>query len=689
MAVSAADGQMRSGAHGLYEGDRRVLSRLVLTVDGEEPEPLRGQLVGTSQARFASVVRTVGEDRPDPPVVVDRRRAVHPPAPRQAPGTTPGQAPPARPLERVRVLNAGRVPVGFDVTVEAACDLVDVADVKAGRSADPLAAAGTADGLAWELGRNRVALLASPPPELVDARSGRLGWTVALEPGERWEVELATVVSIAGEGEASPVRAVASGGAIWAEPEVDCDDARLTELVGRSLADLAGLRLSDPEEPEDQFLAAGAPWFLTLFGRDAIWAARMLLPLGTTLAAGTLRALARRQGVADDPVTIEAPGKILHELRAAVGGGGGEARLPPRYYGTVDATPLFVTLLAEAWRWGMAEAEVAALVPNAERALAWLRDSADPDGDGFVEYIPDHAGLANQGWKDSDEGVQSAAGVLAAPPIALCEAQAYAYQAARNGADLLDAFGRPGAAWWRAWAADLRERFAKRYWVEDADGPYLAIALDAAKQPVDGVASNMGHVLGTGILDADGAAAVARRLGSADMDCGYGLRTLGARSARYNPLGYHVGCVWPHDTAIAIDALARTGHGDVAVRLARGLVDAAQWFDYRLPELFGGEQRAPGVGPLPYPAACRPQAWSAASAVLVLTSLLGLVADVPEGRLLVAPPRPAPYRRLAVRGLRVGGGRLDVRLLDGAVAVDAPPGLLVDTREPGTVAVSG
>ena len=301
MAVSAADGQMRSGLHGLYEGDRRVLSRLVLQVDGEEPEPLRGQLVGTSEARFAAVVRTVGEDRPDPPVIVDRRRAIHPPTPGPA---AEAAARPARLLELVRVRNAGRVPVEFDVTVEAACDLADITDVKAGRSAEPLAAgeAGEAagGGLAWELGRNRVALLASPPPELVDARAGRLRWALALEPGESWEVELSTVVSIGGAGEAPPVLAVATGGPIWAEPEVDCDDARLAELVGRSLADLAGLRLADPERPEDQFLAAGAPWFLTLFGRDAIWAARMLLPLGTALAAGTLRALARRQGVADD-----------------------------------------------------------------------------------------------------------------------------------------------------------------------------------------------------------------------------------------------------------------------------------------------------------------------------------------------------------------------------------------------------
>jgi glycogen debranching enzyme len=192
----------------------------------------------------------------------------------------------------------------------------------------------------------------------------------------------------------------------------------------------------------------------------------------------------------------------------------------------------------------------------------------------------------------------------------------------------------------------------------------------------------MGHVLASGLLDVDGAAAVARRLGSADLDSGYGLRTFGARSARFNPLGYHVGSVWPHDAAIAIHGLARNGHGGVALRLANGLIDAAPWFDYRLPELFDGEQRQPGIGPLPYPASCRPQAWSAAAAILIVSSLLGLSADVPGGRVAVAPVAPAPYRRLEARGLRVAGGRLDVRLVDGVVEATAPPGLTVEASYP-------
>jgi glycogen debranching enzyme len=663
MAVSGTDGQMRSGLHGLYEGDRRVLSRLLLTVDGEEPELLRGQLVGTSGARFAAVVRTVGEELPDPALIIDRRRDL-----RAEQG--------ASTFERVRLHNAGRVPVEFDVVLEVACDFIDIIDVKSGHDAEPVPPQPSADGLTWSLAANRAALLASPPPDRIEAPAGRLHWTVALQPGQTWLMELSAKASI---GEGSPMRAAPAGDPIWVRPEVDCDDTRLAQLVGRSLDDLAGLRLADPEQPDDQFLAAGAPWFLTLFGRDAIWAARMLLPLGTVLAAGTLRALARRQGVTHDPVTTEQPGKILHELRAEVASGAA-VRLPPRYYGTVDATPLFITLLAEAWRWGLAEAEVAALLPHAQRALAWLRDSGDPDGDGFIEYVPSGSGLANQGWKDSHDGVQSAGGVLADPPIALCEAQAYAYQAARNGADLLDAFNLPGGTAWREWAADLRSRFNRRYWVEDADGPYLAIALDAAKRPVDGLASNMGHVLGTGILDAEGAAAVARRLGSPDMDSGYGLRTFGARSARYNPLGYHVGSIWPHDTAIAVDGLARSGHRDVAIRLARGLIDAAQWFDYRLPELFSGEQRIQGVAPLPYPAACRPQAWSAASAILILTSLLGLEPNAPSGRLVVAKPHPMPYRRLTAENLRIAQARLDIRLLDGTLEVAAPPTLQVEIR---------
>jgi glycogen debranching enzyme len=385
-----------------------------------------------------------------------------------------------------------------------------------------------------------------------------------------------------------------------------------------------------------------------------------LLPVGTDLAASTLRTLARRQGSARAPERDEEPGKILHEVRPAELGAA--LSFAPVYYGTVDATPLWVNLLADAWRWGMPVDEVEALLPNLERALAWMRDDGDSDGDGFLEYVPHTShGLSNQGWKDSHDSVQWRDGALARSPIALCEVQGYAHEAAVNGADLLDAFGRPGADEWREWAARLSKRFREAFWVESGGERYPAIALDRDKRRVDTVSSNIGHLLATGILDDEESAAVAARLSQADMDSGWGLRTMTAQSPRFNALSYHGGSVWPHDTAITILGLALTGHDELAANLARGLVAAAEKFDFRLPELFGGQPRDGGVGPTPYPAACRPQAWAAAAALGVLSSALGLRPDAPAGQLVVRPMRSAPFGALDVDGLVVAGSPIRVR----------------------------
>ncbi|WP_281196638.1 amylo-alpha-1,6-glucosidase, partial [Streptomyces lushanensis] len=436
--------------------------------------------------------------------------------------------------------------------------------------------------------------------------------------------------------------------------------------------------------PEDQFLAAGAPWFLTLFGRDSLWAARMLLPLGTGLAAGTLRTLARRQGTASDPQTLEQPGKILHEVRRAAQEFHDGFALPPSYYGTVDATPLWVTLLHDSWRWGLAPEQVEQLLPNAESALAWMRDHGDADGDGFLKYIDlTGRGLANQGWKDSGDAIRHRDGRLARAPIALCEVQAYAYEAARGGAALLRAFGRPGADEWEEWAERLRDRFRAHFWVEDERGPYPAVALDRDGKPVDSVTSGFGHLLGTGLLDQEESALLAARLGSADLDSGHGLRTLSSDSVGYNPYGYHIGSIWPHDTAIAVHGLVRAGFPDEAASLSAGLLTASAGFEARLPELFAGHGAASDAWPAPYPASCRPQAWAAASSVLVLQSVLGLSADVPGGTLTVAPGFAEAYRPLAVTGLDVAGGRLDISVdADGTAHIEAPAGLEVRRAYP-------
>ncbi|MGH3487929.1 MAG: amylo-alpha-1,6-glucosidase, partial [Actinopolymorphaceae bacterium] len=461
------------------------------------------------------------------------------------------------------------------------------------------------------------------------------------------------------------------------EPVTVAGPAALTRLVDQSVADLAGLGLADLQTPDDAFLAAGSPWFFTLFGRDSLWAARLTLPLGTDLARGTLRTLARRQGTRHDVDTAEAPGKILHEVRmeqASVGS------LPPVYFGTVDATALWICLLHDAWRWGLDAAAVAELLDPLEAALGWLRTDADADGDGFLEYIDESGrGLANQGWKDSGDSIQFPDGTIAEAPIALCEAQAYAYEAAIAGARLLEALGRPGSDRMREWAAGLRERFRTTFWAADARGAFPALALDGAKRPVATATSNLGHLLGTGLLDPSEAGQVAARIGEKDLDCGYGLRTMSADVAGFNPLGYHAGTVWPHDTAIAILGLAREGHDRIAASLSAGLVLAAPDFAYRLPELFAGTNARDGDAVLAYPAACRPQAWSAAAAVTMLQAALGLEADVPGGVLRVAPAAAfADWFPLRVEGFRVAGHPV-------TIDVDAAGTARVQTRAPLTV----
>jgi len=425
---------------------------------------------------------------------------------------------------------------------------------------------------------------------------------------------------------------------LWIGPDRYYVRWRLYELL--LLALLYAAIVSSAYSPGRRlFLAAGAPWFFTLFWRDSIWAARIMLPLGTELAAWTLRTLAARQGTTTDAESCEQPGKILHEVRRdARGSRGGGWTLPPLYYGTIDATPLWVCLLHDAWRWGMPAEEVEALLPAMERALAWMSEYGDADGDGFLEYLDlTGRGLANQGWKDSGDSVQWQDGSLATGPIALCEVQAYAHEAAVSGAALLEAFGRPGAHQWRQWAAQLADRFRAQFWVADAEGSYPAIALDADKRPVDTLTSNIGHLLGTGLLDAEEEARVARRLGSSQMDSGYGLRTMSTDSGGYWPLRYHGGSVWTHDTAIAIAGLTRSGHTDVAAGLVEGLLAAGSERGYRLPELHSGDARGSVPGVVPYPAACPVQTWPAASSALILSSILGVQADVPAGTLQVRP----------------------------------------------------
>lgn len=668
VALSTADGQVRpGGVAGCYDGDTRVLSRLEVLVDGREPVHVGTGLTGPGSARFAAVVRHLGDPIPDPTVTLTRTREVGPHSVR----------------ERLEVSSAAQRPVSCVLSVRLGVDLLDMVAVKTGATGTELPAEevpcrddGTPGGLRWRHDDRTVDVLAEPAPDASRPDEGILEFHLALPARGSATVTLSVVSSAGGDPTVRPVAAVDPPP--WSRPQVTASDQRLVALLEQGLDDAQSLLAADPAHRDDRFLAAGSPWFLTLFGRDSLWAARMLLPLGTELARGTLATLARRQGQRTDVESEEAPGKILHEVREAPLQIPGVLSLPALYYGTVDATPLWVCLLADAWRWGLPETDVEALLPACEAALAWLVEHGDSDGDGFLEYV-DHTGrgLSNQGWKDSHDSIQWSDGRLATAPLALCEVQGYAYEAAVAGADLLEAFGRAGTDRWRAWAAQLRRAFRERFWVEDAAGPFPAVALDHGKARVDSLTSNIGHLLGTGLLDAEESQLVAARLAGPDMDSGYGLRTLSASSPRFGPLSYHGGTVWPHDTAIVLGGLVRSGQPERAGSLVEGLLAAAAHFDYRLPELFGGVQR--GTGPLlAYPAACRPQAWAATSAVALLQSLLGLAADVPAGRLSVSPMAPGVVGDLTVRGLRVAGQELAVAVDRVAgVSVQAPAGLVV------------
>ena len=386
---------------------------------------------------------------------------------------------------------------------------------------------------------------------------------------------------------------------------------------------------------------------------------------------GVLETLARFQGDDVDPRTEEEPGKILHEIRfgasAGLALGGGEV-----YYGSIDATPLFVMLAGELVRWGTDAATIADLLPSVDAAMRWIDAFGDRDGDGYVEYERRNPhGLANQGWKDSWDGVRFAAGQLAEAPIALCEVQGYVYAAHVARADLAELAGDTEVAVrHRAAAEELRRRFNEDFWL-DEQGTF-ALGLDRDKRPIDAVTSNPGHCLWTGIVEPERARLLADRLLEDDLFCGWGLRTLGTGMAAYNPVSYHNGSVWPHDNALCAAGLARYGFVDHAHRLIEGQLAAARRYANRLPELFAGFPRDELGVPGTYPASCSPQAWAAASPLLWLRALLRLEPDVPRGRVSIAPSLPPSIRRLQVTGVRIGETVLDVEIDEGATKVTCP-----------------
>ncbi|MCU1429874.1 MAG: Amylo-alpha,6-glucosidase [Actinomycetia bacterium] len=462
-------------------------------------------------------------------------------------------------------------------------------------------------------------------------------------------------------------------------PKVTTDHDDFRALLERSTEDLAALRIFDPEHPERAVVAAGAPWFMTLFGRDSLITSWMTMLIDPDLALGTLETLARFQGKEVNPVTEEEPGRILHEMRfgetASLTLGGGRV-----YYGTADATPLFVMLLGELSRWGVRRAEVDALLPAADRALEWIEHFGDRNDDGYVEYQrTSDRGLENQGWKDSWDSIRFRDGTLAPTPIALCEVQAYVYGALVARSHIATEAGdHELATRLRDRAKTLKVAFNRDFWVDQDGGGYFAMGLDRDHRKIDAIASNMGHCLWTGIVDEEKAPHVAKHLLSDAMFSGWGLRTLSEDMRGYNPISYHNGSVWPHDNAICAAGLMRYGFVEESHRVMQGIVDCSKFFGNLLPELFAGLGRSQFGFPVSYPTSCSPQAWAAASPLLFLRTMLRFEPDIRNAKLHLAPAVPDWIGLLRLEHIELMGGHLTIETeRDRVHALEIPEGLRI------------
>ena len=640
------------GESGLFYRDTRFLSRFELEVDGQ---PL-DSLSLSCPTRYTGVFIGRRPPRPgvaDSTLLVVRRRYV-------------GNGM----MEEITVRNLGRETAGVVVSLTVEADFAGLFEVKEDRVRVREDTEHAADGGALRLtyrrgsGSRAVTVAGSSEPAIT---SQQLRWQPVLAPRTEWTVTVQVLPEV--DGVEVPPRyrpglPVESSGpatrlAEWRRvtPAVSTPDERLTTMLAVSAEDLGALRIFDGDRPDRNVVAAGAPWFMTLFGRDALLTSWMLLPLDPSLALGTLHNLARLQGSKVDPLTEEEPGRILHEVRSGLDSGyalgGGDV-----YYGSVDAAPLFVMLLGELRRWGLARVEVDALLPHADRALAWIEQYGDRDGDSFVEYKrATDRGLANQGWKDSFDAISFRSGTLAEPPIALAEVQGYVYAAYLARAHFArEAGDEDTAQHWAGKADTLKSRFNEAFWLPDRG--YYAIALDRDKRPVDGLASNMGHCLWTGIVDEDKAEAVAAHLLGPGMFTGFGVRTLDQSMGAYNPMSYHNGSVWPHDNAIIAAGLMRYGAVAGAQRVATAVFDAGEMFGGRLPELFCGFDRAEFGEPVPYPTACSPQAWAAAAPLYLLRTLLRFDPWIPFGRVWCAPAVPERYLPLRISPVHLAGAAL-------------------------------
>jgi glycogen debranching enzyme len=640
---------------GLFSFDTRFLSRWVLTVNGERLTPLSTDDLQYFETRFFLVPGT-GTVYVDSKLSVIRERAVgdgfH---------------------EELTILNHDAETVDLVVRVEAGCDFADLFEVK-----DAIAKKGTYS-TRIENGRlvlgyhretfHRATVISTSVPAEIDEHG--LTFTVRIEPHGEWTTDLNVVTAALGIGGRRTAPKYSRDGKRarpnmeknlerWIEdaPRLECDSDSLKETYGRSLVDLAALRFSPLTARGRSLPAAGLPWFMTMFGRDSIFTSLQALPFCPELAATTLRELGARQGSRLDDFRDEDPGRILHEMRYGEMTAFEERPHSP-YYGSVDATPLYVVLLDEYERWTGNRRLVRDFEHEARAALEWIDEYADLMDNGYISYQRrnEETGLENQCWKDSWDSISYRDGRLPGFPRATCELQGYAYDAKVRGARLARTVWNDPAFAERLEqeAADLKRRFNRDFWVED--GEYYALALDTEGKQVDALTSNIGHLLWSGIVERSKAKAVAHHLMGRRLFSGWGVRTMAEGEARYNPIGYHVGTVWPFDNSFIAWGLRRYGFKEEAARIASGILDAAGFFDGRLPEAFGGYERSLTMYPVQYPTACSPQAWSTGTPLLLLRTMLGLE---PLGdHLVVDPALPAGIGSVGLLDIPGRWGRVD------------------------------
>jgi glycogen debranching enzyme len=651
-------GASAGGPDGLFDHDTRYLSHLELLINGTQP------LLLHSEIKADNLSFSVDLTNPDiyrdgklwlPKDTVHIARAIY---------LYNGSL-----RERMCITNHGSDEINVTLSLAFASDFADIFEVRGIRR--------ERRGESWAQPTSKSSVLLSyrgldavvretslsfePPPSLL--QTGIASYGLSLAPGSKRAIFLtvagreqlpkSTFSFFTGLLRLNRERRIATGGAA----SVETSNSLLNEVLYRCRADLHMLMTATPQ---GHYPYAGIPWYSTTFGRDGIIAAMHMLWLDPSIAAGALRRLAYLQATEVDSRADAAPGKIVHEMRGGEMAALGEVPFG-KYYGSVDATPLFV-MLAGAYLQRTGDAAlITQLWPAIERALAWIDGPADVDGDGFIEYARGmETGLANQGWKDSHDAVFHADGTLARGPIALVEVQGYVYAAKKAAAACARRLGKSArAAELERQAEALRRRFEKSFWCEEI-GSY-ALALDGAKSPCKVRTSNAGHALFTGIAGPERAQEIAARLLLFPYYSGWGIRTVAHGEARYNPMSYHNGSIWPHDNALIAAGLARYGHGRPIETLFEAIVRAAlHMHDRRIPELYCGFRRRPGRGPTLYPAACSPQAWAASSPLSLLASMLGLRFDAVERTVrLVKPVVPALAGSIAIRNLALGGASLD------------------------------